>query len=83
MARGKKTGGRAAGTPNKTTKSAKEAILWVFHALGDTPAMERWARDNPTEYYRIFSRLLPHEVTGADGQNLIPPTVHITLQAGP
>lgn len=29
--------------------------------------MAKWAKANETEFYRIYSRLLPHEVTGENG----------------
>lgn len=67
MAAGKKTGGRAAGTPNKLTALAKDNIAAVFNRLGGTAAMADWATKNQTEFYKIYARLLPVEVTGAGG----------------
>jgi hypothetical protein len=31
--------------------------------------MERWAKENPSEYYRLFARLIPQatEVSGPEG----------------
>jgi uncharacterized MAPEG superfamily protein len=59
--------GRPQGAKNKLSGQAKENIQAVFVRLGGTAAMAKWAEDNQTEFYRIYSRLLPHEVSGTDG----------------
>lgn len=33
----------------------------VFELLGGVPAMALWASTNPTEFYKMYSRLLPPE----------------------
>ncbi len=68
MAKGFKSGGRQPGSVNKLTASAKENIAAVFVRLGGYEAMTNWAKDNPTEFYKIYARLLPMEVTGKDGE---------------
>jgi hypothetical protein len=67
MAKGKKTGGRQKGTPNKATAAVKEALTEAFDGLGGIPALIKWGRANATEFYKLWSRLLPQEVTGKDG----------------
>lgn len=67
MPAGKKVGGRVAGVPNKVTGIAKDNITAVFIRLGGTAAMAKWAEENQTEFYRIYSRLIPTEVTGEGG----------------
>lgn len=62
--KGKKTGGRAKGTPNKLSATVKENIVAVFNRLDGTAGMAAWARENPTPFYQIYSRLLPTEVEG-------------------
>ena len=59
--------GRSKGSKNKVPTQAKENIVAVFIRLGGTSAMAKWATENQTEFYRIYSRLLPHEHTGAGG----------------
>lgn len=71
MAAGRKTGGRKAGTQNKLSGTAKENIAAVFNRLGGTAAMAEWAMENPTAFYSIYSKLLPHEVTGEGGGAVI------------
>jgi hypothetical protein len=67
--RGKpKTGGRQSGTMNRFTGAFREAVQIVYHRLGGHAAFLNWARDNPTEYYRIAARLIPGEMQ-QDGRN--------------
>jgi len=69
VAIGVKTGGRQKGVKNKIPAQAKENIASVFSAIGGKAAMSKWARENPTEYYKIYARLIPVEqhVSGALG----------------
>lgn len=63
MAKGRKTGGRKKGTPNKMTANAREAIGQAFEAAGGVAAFGKWARTNQTDFYtRVFPRILPKEV---------------------
>jgi hypothetical protein len=55
---------RTKGSKNKVGASAKENILAVFTRLGGTSAMAEWAKNNQTEFYRLYGRLIPQEVTG-------------------
>jgi hypothetical protein len=57
-----KTGGRQPGTPNRLTGAFKEAVQIVYNGLGGHEAFLEWARENPTEYYKIASRLIPGEL---------------------
>lgn len=63
MATRPKTGGRKAGTPNKLSSDAKEHVHAVFVRLGGVNAMAKWAKDNQTDFYRIYSKLLPIDAT--------------------
>lgn len=67
MAAGKKTGGRVAGTPNKLSSSVKDNVLSVFNDIGGTDHMKRWAQENPNQFYNIYAKLLPLQLTGEDG----------------
>ena len=62
MAAGFKTGGRQRGTPNKITRAFRESVQIAYDAIGGDEAFAAWARENPTEFYRIAARLIP--VTG-------------------
>jgi len=54
---------RPKGVPNKIGAQAKENIVAVFTRLGGTAAMADWARNNQTEFYRPYARLIPGEST--------------------
>lgn len=56
-----KIGGRAKGTPNKVTATVKDNILAVFNRLKGTEGMAQWARENQTEFYKLYGRLIPTE----------------------
>lgn len=56
-----KTGGRVAGTPNKTTASVKAALHEAFERKGGVPALLEWAQNNETEFYKLWGRLVPTE----------------------
>lgn len=63
MALGRKTGGRKPGSENKTTVSVKSALTATFDNLGGIDAMSSWARENQTEFYKLYAKLLPAELT--------------------
>lgn len=71
MAKGRKTGGRASGTPNKLTKSAREAFQIAFDAMGGGQSLALWAAANPTEFYKLYARLIPVEHVGDGGEGPI------------
>lgn len=51
-----------AGKPNKLQKNAKENVLAVFTRLGGTAAMAKWAKDNQTDFYRLYAKLIPQQI---------------------
>lgn len=53
--------GRPKGVPNKLTRSAKEAFALAFDGIGGAEALIAWARDNPTDFYKLYARLIPTE----------------------
>jgi len=63
MAKGVKTGGRVAGTPNKTTSHVKEALIEAFEGMGGIESLRAWAEAEPTEFYKLWAKLLPQELT--------------------
>lgn len=74
MAPGVKTGGRTKGTPNKTTALLKDAILQAAEEAGnniDGGGLASYLRlqsmQNPGPYLSLLGKVLPTQVTGADG----------------
>lgn len=67
MAKGTKTGGRQVGSANRITGLAKDNIAAVFNRMGGTAAMAKWAKANPTDFYKLYARLVPVQLTGEGG----------------
>ncbi|WP_051018445.1 hypothetical protein [Bartonella tamiae] len=66
--------GRPKGAPNKTTKLLKDAILKAAERTGNkigddglTSYLEQQAVDNPVAFMSLLGKVLPMQVTGADG----------------
>jgi len=57
--------GRPKGAQNKTTLAAKQAFQNAFDDLGGVQALVTWATDNPTEFYRQYSKLIPQDVNAS------------------
>lgn len=70
MAKGRKTGGRQKGTPNKSTAQIKAAIEGAFSYLeehGD--GFNAWALNNQDTFYtQIAPKLLPVQLNHADNE---------------
>jgi hypothetical protein len=62
--------GRIAGYPNKTTVSVKAALEAAFAGLGGVPALIAWGQQEPGEFYRLWGKLLPKNVTIEGGAQL-------------
>lgn len=64
--------GRPKGSKNKMTLAVKEAFEAAFEDLqGDEKnCLTAWARANPTEFYRIASKLIPSELNANVTGNL-------------
>ena len=65
MAKGKKTGGRQAGTPNRATQAAREAIAAFVD--GNADRLQGWldeiaAEKGPQAAFECFSTLLEYHV---------------------
>lgn len=56
--------GRPKGIPNKTTKVVRETFERVFTQLqeGDDTNLKAWASKNPTEFYKLSTKLIPLQV---------------------
>lgn len=67
MAKGIKTGGRQKGSPNKLTKQLKDMILDALDESGGVEYLKQTAIDHPTAFLTLVGKVLPLQVTGADG----------------
>lgn len=59
------------GAVNKLTKSAREAFALAFDESGGFAQLTVWARENRTEFYKLYARLIPVEHVGAGGDGPI------------
>ena len=68
MAKGMKTGGRQRGTPNKFTKTLKDAILQACEEAGGNEGMTGYLRlqagDNPSAFMSLLGKVLPLQIQG-------------------
>lgn len=74
MANGYKTGGRRAGTPNKTTALLKDAILKAAEQAGDgdlVAYLKKQAEQNPGPFMTLLGKVLPTQVTGDGGGSVL------------
>jgi hypothetical protein len=62
MAKGRKTGGRAKGTPNKVTGDLRAMILGALDAAGGQKYLQTQARENPQAFLALVGRTLPKEI---------------------
>jgi hypothetical protein len=69
-------GGRPKGAANKTTVAAKDAIAKAAEGLGGVDRLIAWAGEDAANerafWTVIYPKLVPHEVTGKDGESLLP-----------
>jgi len=56
---------RPVGSKNKIQACARENVICVFNRLGGTAYMAEWAKENPTDFFKIYARLVPQEVKAA------------------
>lgn len=60
--------GRPKGSVNKTTASVKAALTEAFEKRGGVPALIAWSKEDPKEFYKLWGKMLPQEVSGPDGE---------------
>lgn len=64
---GPKLGGRPPGQPNKITRDIKEMIIGALNDAGGQAYLAARALDAPTAFLALVGRVLPMQVTGANG----------------
>ena len=82
MALGHKTGGRKAGTPNKTTALLKDAILKAATDAGNgdlAQYLRGQAQENPAAFMALLGKVLPLQMTGDPDNPLVLETVGIKI----
>ena len=53
--------------PNKVTASIRAALVAAFDKLGGVKSLVAWGKENPSEFYKLWGRMAPQEVSVGDG----------------
>lgn len=74
-------GGRPTGAANKTTKLVKERFAEAFDLLqeDDEVKLSVWGKANPTEFYKLASKLIPVQISG-DPENPLNTGIVVTIE---
>jgi len=49
------------------TRNVRAQFQHAFELIGGIPRLAHWAHANPDKFYQLYSKLIPAQVTGADG----------------
>lgn len=79
MAKGKKTGGRQKGTPNKINGDVKGLILEALNGVGGAQYLEEKAKSHPQAFLALLGRVLPMQVSG-DPDNPLKTSLEVTFK---
>lgn len=74
MARGGKRdgAGRPVGALDKGNADLRQMILAALHESGGVQYLVKQAEANPSGFMSLLGKVLPKEVTGAGGKDLVP-----------
>jgi hypothetical protein len=75
--------GRKKGTPNKLTATVRESILAALDQVGGKKYLVKQAKENPTAFMTLLGKVLPTQLTGAEGAPLNPPVIQFVRDADP
>ena len=54
--------GRVKGVKNKLTQSATQAFDYAFNENGGAEWLAKWAKDNPTDFMKIYGKRIKQEI---------------------
>lgn len=54
--------GRPKGSLNKLTRTTKDALTEAFERLGGVDSLVIWGEENRTEFYKLWSKIIPLDV---------------------
>ena len=75
--KGRKTGGRVKGVPNKVTGTLKDMILQALANAGGVAYLQSQAKDSPTAFLALVCRVLPLQVKDGGDDPKVPVTTVI------
>jgi hypothetical protein len=77
MAKGRKTGGRVKGQPNKITGALKDLILQALADAGGAQYLAAQAAANPSAFMALVGRVLPLQIKDGGKEPQMPkPVIH-------
>lgn len=83
MAKGKKTGGRKKGTPNKVSGALKDAILQAAEQAGEEQGiigyLQKQANLNPGPFLALLGKVLPLQIGGDPGNPVQVEAIEIVI----
>lgn len=81
MAKGKKTGGRKKGVPNKIQADVKKAIHEAFELAGGVSYLHNLALSHPQVFCSLLGKTVPQEqkLLGDEDNPLFPSRIEIAL----
>lgn len=64
---------RTKGAKGKFTLAAKQAMDFAFEGLGGAKALQEWAKENRSDFYKLWSKRIPTAVegTGEKGEIIV------------
>ena len=81
--KGHKTGGRKAGTLNKTTGALKDMILQALSNVGGVAYLQKQALTQPGHFMALVGRVLPLQVKDGGADPQVPrPVIHEHIGGG-
>ena len=72
--------GRKKGTPNKATKTIREAWVEAFNLVNQQIPLHEWGAANPEKFYPLATKLIPIDVTSGD-KPIAPSAIRVELIA--
>jgi hypothetical protein len=73
--------GRQHGSKNKATESIRWGIVEAYRQLGGVDGLVKWGQANPSLFYPMLTRLLPHELAESGLAGNITVVIQRTPQA--
>jgi hypothetical protein len=68
--------GRPKGSPNKTTRAIREAVVEAFDKAGGVDYLVSLAQTDPKTFCTLIGRVIPLQVEGEMDQNIVFKTVY-------
>jgi hypothetical protein len=75
--------GRPKGSKNKVSGQLREMVLRALDGAGGVDYLIRQAETSPSAFLALVGKVLPLQLTGQDGKDLIPSTITFVFKQAP